>query len=168
MAPEKILVSTDVLFPKIESYLSSLRVEFVVDRASVLVGGTNRRRGAASSIRSGCGVVIEELDFDFGTGDHRAALVLALLDCTVLADRLGEGTHAQIAHQHTVVASTVQAGLVRHDAVTLAVVVVVVVAARRFAIIFQVSLIALVHGCCGTNAKQFQLKTGQIFTFDKC
>lgn len=62
-------------------------------------------------------------------GDDGAALVGPLLHGAVLADGLGEGAHAQVAHEHAVVARAVEARLVGHDAVALAVVLEVVVAA---------------------------------------
>lgn len=67
----------------------------------------------------------------FGARNNRTALILALFDHTVLTDRFRERTHAQIAHQHLVVARAVQAWLIRQDAIALAVVIVVVVAAQR-------------------------------------
>lgn len=63
------------------------------------------------------------------TRDNWTALVFALLHGTLFADGLGEGADTQIAHEHSVVASTVQAGLIRHDPVTLRVVVVIIIAA---------------------------------------
>lgn len=63
------------------------------------------------------------------TRDDWTALIFALLHGTLLADGLGEWTDAQIAHQHAVMASTVEAGLIRHDPVTLRVVVVIIIAA---------------------------------------
>lgn len=63
------------------------------------------------------------------TRDDWAALIFALLHGTLLADGLGEGADAEIAHQHAVMASTVEAGLIRHDPVTLRVVVVIIIAA---------------------------------------
>lgn len=66
-----------------------------------------------------------------GTRDDRTALVCPLLDRAVLTDRLRERAYPQVAHQHTVVAGAVQAGLVRHDAVSFAVVLEVVVTSLR-------------------------------------
>lgn len=54
-------------------------------------------------------------------------MVSALLDRAVLPDGLGEGTHPQITHQHPIVAGAVEARLICHDSVSLAVVLEVVV-----------------------------------------
>lgn len=63
------------------------------------------------------------------TRDNWTALIFALLHGTLFADGLREGADTQIAHQHTVMASTVQTGLIRHNPVTLRVVVVIIIAA---------------------------------------
>lgn len=76
---------------------------------------------------SGLGVSLWLLTF--WAGDDGAALVLPLLHDAVVANWLGEGADAQVAHQHAVVAGAVQTRLIGHDAVALLVVSVVVVAA---------------------------------------
>ena len=52
-----------------------------------------------------------------------------MLDDAVLADGLDEGADVEVAHEHLVVARAVQARLVRHDLLTLRVVLELVVAA---------------------------------------
>lgn len=66
--------------------------------------------------------------FTLGAGNHRTALVGLLLDGAVLTDCLGEGTHPQVAHEHTVVAGAVQAGFIRYYPVAFFVVQEIVVA----------------------------------------
>lgn len=67
----------------------------------------------------------------FWARDNRTALVLTLLDHAVLANWLRKRAHAQVAHQHLVVARAVQTRLIGQNAIALAVVIVVVVAAQR-------------------------------------
>lgn len=61
--------------------------------------------------------------------DDGAALVSSLLYCAVLTDGFGEGADPEVAHEHSVVASAVQTGFVRHDTVPLGIVPEVIVAA---------------------------------------
>lgn len=63
--------------------------------------------------------------------NDRTALVRPLLHGAVLTHSLREGTDPQVAHEHPLVARTVQTRLVRHYAVTLLVVLEVVVTSRR-------------------------------------
>lgn len=63
------------------------------------------------------------------TGDDRAALVSSLLYCAVLTNSFGEGADPKIAHEHSIVASAVQTGFVRHDTVSLGIMPEVIVAA---------------------------------------
>lgn len=68
-----------------------------------------------------------ESSYTFRARNDWAALVLTLLDHTVLTDRFRERAHAEVAHQHFVVACAVQAWFVRQNSVALCVVIVVVV-----------------------------------------
>lgn len=77
----------------------------------------------------GLRVVKRQNGLTFGTRDNWAALIFALLHGTFFANWLCERAHAQIAHQHTVMASTVQTGLIRHNPVTLRIVIVIIIAA---------------------------------------
>lgn len=63
------------------------------------------------------------------TCDDGTALVSSLLYCAVLTNGFSEGAHPKIAHEHSVVASAVQTGLVRHDTVSLSIMPEVIVAA---------------------------------------
>lgn len=71
----------------------------------------------------------EVLYCTLGACDDRTTLVLTLLNHTVLTDGFGERTHAQVAHQHFVVAGAVQAWFVGQNTVAFCVVQVIVIAA---------------------------------------
>lgn len=61
------------------------------------------------------------------THDCGTTLVVSLVHDAVLSHGLDEGADVEVAHQHLVVASAVQAGLARLDLFALGVVLVLVV-----------------------------------------
>lgn len=65
----------------------------------------------------------------FRTRDNRTALVRFLLHFAVFANRLDERTHPQVAHQHLVVARTVQAWFIRDYAISFVVMLEIVITA---------------------------------------
>lgn len=65
----------------------------------------------------------------FRACNNRTALILSLLYDAILPNRLRERTNAQIAHQHSIMASTIETWLVGDYSVTLAIMIIVVVAA---------------------------------------
>jgi hypothetical protein len=91
----------------------------------------------------------------FGASYNRTALIRSFLDFTVLTDRLGERAYSEIAHEHPVMASTIQTWFVRDYPVSFVVMLEVVVAAGRIGdrIIFDICHVVFVqrggYGCLG-------------------
>ena len=89
--------------------------------------GTHKRERTRGT--SWCGTQ-KWVRLTFRARDGRTALIWFLLDLAIFADRLDEGAHSKVAHQHPVVASAVQARFVRYYSIALVVVLEVVVATR--------------------------------------
>lgn len=89
--------------------------------------------------RCGCGCCLENkvilfeatiiVELTFGTCNDWTALILTFLHYAIMSNGLRERTYTQIAHEHLIVARTIQTGLICHDSIAFIVMIIVVVAA---------------------------------------
>lgn len=127
--------------------MGTIRVESIVNIASIIVVETDRRRTGNCWRASSRG---QQLYRHFWAGDDRTTLIRAFFNCAVLANRLGEGTNPQVTHQHSIVTRAVQAWFVRYDSIAFRIVLKIIVApscgcklTKLFGILICVFLLSL-------------------------